>query len=161
MPRTPHTPPALRRVARVAAPALVLPLVLGLGGCGAGSPESAETTQSPAPESASPSEPAAGTRSPAEDKGDGSGANAGTIEITVEGGSFDPTGERVEATVGEELVLEITSDAPGELHVHSIPEQYVTFGRGTTSASIPIEQPGIIEVEDHGSGAVILQVEAR
>lgn len=161
--RTTRTPLTMRRVARLAAPALVVPLTLGLSSCGgdAETSEGADTSESSAPESGSDSPSPSEDQSPSEEQGDGSGANAGTVEITVEGGTFDPTGERVPATVGEELVLEITSDTSGELHVHSTPEQEVAFGQGTTMASIPIEQPGVIEVEDHESGAVILQIEAR
>jgi hypothetical protein len=159
--RTTRTTPARTRVFRLTA-ALALPLALVLTGCGddTDSSGSAETTQSPTEGADSPTESPSSSEE-SEEEGDGSGANAGTVEITVEDGSFDPTGERVEASVGEELVLEISADAPGELHVHSTPEQEVAFGQGTTSASLPIEQPGVIEVEDHESGAVILQIEAR
>ncbi|HEX8780462.1 MAG TPA: hypothetical protein VF728_04760 [Nocardioides sp.] len=103
----------------------------------------------------SPSESA--TTSP---KGDGSGDNAGTVEIVIEGGEVSPAGERVEAEVGSELVLEITADQPGSMHVHSHPEQEIHFGKGTTTAAVAIDQPGIIEVELHDPTVVVLQIQA-
>lgn len=93
-------------------------------------------------------------------KGDGSGDNAGTVEIVIEGGEVEPAGERVEAEVGSELLLKITADQPGSMHVHSHPEQEIHFGKGTTTAAVAIEQPGIIEVELHEPTVVVLQIQA-
>lgn len=134
----------LRTSTRLAALALALPLAVGLSGCGGGD------------EPADDSSPSA-----SEDTGDGSGANAGTIEVSIDGGQIEPVGQRVTASVGEEIVLEVTADQPGELHVHSTPEQTVSYDAGTTKASVPIEQPGVIEVESHDPSLVILQIEAR
>lgn len=110
-----------------------------------------------ASESASGSPGESASESP---KGDGSGDNAGTVEIVIEGGEVEPAGERVEAEVGSELLLKITADQPGSMHVHSHPEQEIHFGKGTTTAAVAIEQPGIIEVELHEPTVVVLQIQA-
>lgn len=133
-----------RTSTRLAALALGLPLAVGLSACGGGG--------EPAGESSS---------SASQDTGDGSGANAGTIEVSIDGGQIEPVGKRVTASVGEEIVLEVTADQPGELHVHSTPEQTVSYDAGTTRASVPVEQPGVIEVESHDPAVVILQIETR
>lgn len=158
-----RTTPPRPAGSRLSAVALLLPLALLLAACGGGSDDAgtdAGTSSSSGSSSSSSQDEPSGEES-SEDTGDGSGENAGTVEITVEGGEYEPTGERVEASVGDELVLEITSDAAGELHVHSTPEQEIAFNQGTTRASIPIQQPGVIEVEEHDSGTLILQIEAR
>jgi PBP1b-binding outer membrane lipoprotein LpoB len=87
-------------------------------------------------------------------------ATAGTVvEITIDGDTVEPNGARVEAQVGEPITLQITSDREGELHVHSTPEQEISFDKGTTQAELTIDQPGIVEVEDHHSDLVIVQLE--
>lgn len=139
-------------LARLAAVGL---LALPLAGCAGG--ESAGPTGDPSP---SESAGASGDRT-SDSTGDGSGDNAGTISITFTGDSVDPAGERVEVEVGSEVVLEITADAPGSLHVHTTPEQEIHYGRGTTSAAVSVDQPGVLEVESHELGTVVLQLEAR
>ena len=134
--------------------ATVVALTLGLAGCGgSGEPDGTPTTPSP---SAS-----ASAETKKNSTGDGSGVNAGTIAITFSVDSVDPAGERVEVEVGSEVVLDVTADAPGSLHVHTTPEQEIHYGKGTTSAAVSVDQPGVIEVESHDLGIVVLQLEAR
>jgi predicted small secreted protein len=83
------------------------------------------------------------------------------VEITISGHDVEPSGARVEAQVGEPVTLQITSDRAGELHVHSTPEQEIPFSKGTSEAELTIDQPGVVEVEDHHSGLVIVQLEVR
>ena len=82
------------------------------------------------------------------------------IEITFEGGSA-PQVERVKMDAGETIELVIKSDAPGELHVHSDPEQTIDYKAGTTTAPLTIDRPGVVEVERHEPEALILQLEVR
>lgn len=81
------------------------------------------------------------------------------VEISISGDEVTPNGERVLADLGEPVVLSIRSDRPGELHVHSTPEQEVAFGSGRSKHELRFEQPGVIEVEDHDSGRVIVQLQ--
>ena len=129
--------------------------VLLLSGCGESEPQTADESSTP---SASPEEP---TDEPTDDETeDEAPAPEGTVvEITINGDNVEPSGARVEAELGEPIILQITSDREGELHVHSTPEQEVAYGEGTTEAELTIEQPGVIEVEDHHSGLVIVQLE--
>ena len=53
----------------------------------------------------------------------GSTAETKTIVITVSGNDITPNGDRIEVTSGQPIELVVTSDAPGEIHVHSDPEQ--------------------------------------
>jgi hypothetical protein len=83
------------------------------------------------------------------------------IEVTIEGDTITPAGERVEVSVGEPVVVEVTADRSGELHVHSTPEQEIAFTEGTTEHEVLLDRPGVVEVESHDPDLVILQLEAR
>jgi hypothetical protein len=92
--------------------------------------------------------------------GSGSGGGTGTtVDITIKAGKVTPSGERVKAKVGEPVTLNIDSDVAGEIHVHSTPEQEIEFDKGTSTKKLTIDQPGIVDVEDHALEQVIVQLE--
>jgi hypothetical protein len=128
----------LARLAPVAVP-LALVLSLGLTACG-GSDDA---------------DPPAGTQS-SSNEGD-----SVAVTVTREGDSFTPNGERVELAVGQTLVLTVTADEPGEMHVHSTPEQEIAYEAGTSEHEITIDRPGVVEVESHEPDTVVLQLEVR
>ncbi len=126
-----RTPHLLAR--RLAALALTAATALGAAACG----DASEPTEAPE-------------------------APAGQIiDITISGARVDPNGERVEAGVGQVLTLRVTADQPGEIHVHSTPEQELTYGAGTTDLPLTIDQPGLVAVEAHDLDLVIVQLEVR
>lgn len=94
---------------------------------------------------------------------DGSGAQepgqAQQVEITFEGDHVTPSGKRIEVEHGEPLDLVVKADQPGELHVHSTPEQELEYGKGTTTLTLRIDQPGVVDVESHDLDVVVLQLE--
>lgn len=97
-----------------------------------------------------------------DDPGDGDTATAGEpIKITIEDGEVTPNGKRVEAEVGEPITFEITADEPGELHLHSDPEQEVAYDAGTTTEEVTIDRPGTVEVESHELDLVIVQLQVN
>ena len=69
-----------------------------------------------------------------------------------------PVAEEVRAKAGDVLLVTITSDRAGELHVHSSPEQEVGFEQGTTEVEVELEQPGQVDIEEHESGALVARV---
>jgi len=83
------------------------------------------------------------------------------IEITIEDGEVDPSGERVEVGAGQPVDLQVTADEPGSLHVHSDPEQELPYEAGTETLKIQIDRPGVVEVESHELDQVIVQLEVR
>lgn len=85
------------------------------------------------------------------------------IEITFDGGTVTPAGDRVEVPLGEPFELVVTADEPGEIHVHSDPEQELEYAGGgqTTTLSLQIDRPGIVEVESHDLEQTIVQLEVR
>jgi hypothetical protein len=97
-----------------------------------------------------------------EDKPSGGDTSPKVIEVTIEGDSVTPNGERVDVAVGQEVVLKVTADAPGEIHVHSTPEQELEYEQGTHELTIQgIDRPGTIDVESHALEKVIVQLEVR
>ena len=90
----------------------------------------------------------------------GTGGGKGTtIDITIKGGKVTPHGDRVKAEVGQPITLNIDADTSGEIHVHSSPEQEIAFEKGTSTKKLTIDQPGIVDVEDHALEQVIVQLE--
>jgi ABC-type glycerol-3-phosphate transport system substrate-binding protein len=85
-----------------------------------------------------------------------------TIEVTIEGESVTPNGERVEVAVGQDVELDVTADAPGTIHVHSSPEQELEYDAGESTVTIDgIDKPGTVDIESHELEKVIVQLEVR
>lgn len=79
------------------------------------------------------------------------------IPITFTGGTVSPIAEQVDVNVGQTVVLDITADTAGEIHVHSTPEQHVEYAVGHTQASLgSFNFPTQIEVESHTLNKTIL-----
>jgi len=98
--------------------------------------------------------------------GDDSGAppasgddSSTSIDIEFSHGSVTPKGERVEVKAGEPVKLVVKADEAGELHVHSTPEKELPYGAGTTTLTLMIDQPGVVDVESHDLEVVVVQLE--
>lgn len=83
------------------------------------------------------------------------------VEVTITGESITPAGSRVQAKPDQEIVLNIESDRAGELHVHSTPEQTPAYSKGKSTVVLQIDKPGLVEVEDHESGTIVVQLEVH
>jgi hypothetical protein len=150
--------------------AISVAAALLLAGCGGEDP-GAEESQSPGPSataeasSGATDDPTDGAdQEPSEQPSEESEKprpQGPFADLTFEGGAASPNGERVELGVGETLTLRIDSDRPGELHVHSTPEKEIAFPAGQSERKLKIEQPGVVDVEEHDSGKVLLQLEVR
>ncbi|NPC45052.1 hypothetical protein [Nocardioides sp. zg-1230] len=145
-----------RVLTRLAPVVLVLAASLtACGGDGDTDPPATDPTSTSSPSdspSDTPSDPASEPTS-ADD----------SVAVTVsrEGGSFTPNGERVELGIGQALVLTIEADEAGEIHVHSTPEQDISYDAGTSEHEIVIDRPGVVEVESHDPDVILLQLEVR
>ncbi|WP_156411418.1 hypothetical protein [Nocardioides sp. Soil805] len=145
------------RATRLAPLATTLLLVtLGVTGCSdddATEPESGASTSSSTPSESTSSGTPSDSGSPE--------ADTPSIEITFEGDTVTPNGERVAVPMGQEIDLVVTADQPGEIHVHSTPEQELAYEAGTTTLPLTIDQPGVVEVESHDLELTIVQLEVR
>lgn len=150
-----------------AIPAAVLAVVVAvavLGGCGsetasssgsqpsAEEPTSAVTPSEPPGEPSEPEEPA----EPAE-------PTTVTVAISIADGDVDPAGKQVEATVGQTVVLVVSSDVADELHVHSAPDEHeFAIEPGPKQVfRFQVEQPGQFDVEAHDIGVLVAQLVVR
>lgn len=84
-----------------------------------------------------------------------------TIDITFEGDTVSPNGDRVDVDAGQPIDLVVEADQPGEIHVHSEPEQSFPYKAGTTTIKLEIARPGVVPVESHDLDLVIVQLEVR
>ena len=131
---------------------VVLVLAVSLTACG-GDDDASSSPSGSSSSSSSSSSP--------DPSSEASESGAAAVSVTREGDTFTPNGERVELAVGQTLVLTIDADEPGELHVHSTPEQEISYDEGTSEHEITIDRPGVVEVESHDPDIVLLQLEVR
>ena len=116
----------------------------------AGSPAASSPAPTGGSGSSAPGEPtASATRSAAD------------VEVSIRGDRVSPRGERVEAAVGEPVTFSIDAEVPGELHVHTSPEQLVEFPAGRSVVEITVERPGVVDVELHEPPVTLVQLEVR
>lgn len=92
-------------------------------------------------------------------KKDSSGTT--TLDITFKGDTVTPEGVTVKVEAGKPLKLHIVADKPGELHVHSSPEQEIEYEAGTTEKTLTLDQPGVVEMESHNLDKLVAQLEVR
>jgi hypothetical protein len=89
------------------------------------------------------------------------GANLATkrIAISITGDSVTPNGQQYDVAVGQRVELDVTADKPGEIHVHSSPEQEFHYDAGSSTLALkPIEAPGVVTVESHTLEKTILKL---
>ena len=84
------------------------------------------------------------------------------IEVTFDGDSVTPNGDRVEVATGQDVELQITADEGGEIHVHSDPEQEIEYPAGESTQTIEgIDKPGTVDVESHTLEKIVVQLEVQ
>jgi hypothetical protein len=83
------------------------------------------------------------------------------IHITFKGDKVTPQGTTIKVAAGKPIKLHIVADKPGELHVHSSPEQEFEYNAGTTDETFTIDQPGVVEMESHTLDRLVAQLEVR
>lgn len=126
----------------------LLVAVVGLTGCAS---KTEDPVVAPTPSGTTSGPPSSATTQVPDD----------AIEVTIAGDDVTPNGKQVDVSRGEDVVFQITSDAPGELHFHSTPEQVIEFAAGTSTHSVSFERPGVVEVESHELAKVVVQLEVR
>ncbi|SDS87904.1 hypothetical protein SAMN04488543_2567 [Friedmanniella luteola] len=90
-------------------------------------------------------------------------ANALTIDVTIAGGDVTPNGQKLDVAVGQQVVLDVTSDADDEVHAHTGGDGYeleVKAGQPATG-SFTLTSPGSFEVELHHLKKVVVILNAR
>lgn len=110
---------------------------------------------------------ACGSDATTSDAGTNGGTNSGTnsaavksIDITVADGTITPSGDEVDVALGQPIELVVTADAPGEIHVHSDPEQEFEYEGtgGPETFQLRIDRPGQVDVESHTLDELIVKL---
>jgi hypothetical protein len=83
------------------------------------------------------------------------------VQITFKGGDVTPSGDRVDVDTGQEIEFDVTADEPGEIHVHSEPEEEFEYEAGEKTFTFKIDRPGLVTVESHTYDKVIVQLEVK
>ncbi len=143
----------MSRRSRLALVALIATLGMLVAGCG--SDEQSGSEKSKADNSSSTADASAEAK-PTEKKPSGT-----TIDITFKGDTVDPNGVQKKVKAGKPITLHIVADKPGELHVHSSPEQEIKYDAGTSDKELTIDRPGIVEVESHTLEQLVVVLEVR
>ncbi len=86
-----------------------------------------------------------------------------TIDITIADGNVDPSGEQLQASVGQGVILNVKSDMDEELHAHVGLDGYVlrVWGGQTTTAEFRLRGPGSFVVESHRLRKTIVILNVR
>ena len=137
-----------RAAARLAVTAA---LCLALGAC----------TTSPTGEATAPSSVAVSSAS-------ASGSSAATpaaltINIKIANGKVDPNGKKIDASVGQEVILQVTSDMDDEIHAHTGGAGYELEVKANepTTGTFTLPAPGSFEVESHHLEKIIVILNVR
>jgi hypothetical protein len=84
------------------------------------------------------------------------------IAITITGDSVTPNGQEFDVSVGQPVEFDVTADKPGEIHVHSSPEQEFEYKAGSSTIDLtPIKAPGVVTVESHTLEKTILKLKVQ
>ncbi len=151
--------PAARSLAqhrlRLGGTAAALVVCLGLVACGG--PAEPGT----APSAASSPTASAGTPDPSPSA---DAADRVVVDITIADGKVTPNGEKVDVAVGQEVELNVTSDADDEIHAHTDDaagyELEVKAGVPTTGR-FTLGSAGSFEVESHHLEKIIVILNVR
>ncbi len=137
---------ALRSFRTGALAVVPLAAVLLLSGCAAGEQDD-PTLGAPAPAAVSAAPSAAAP-----------GPSARTIAVTVTGGKVTGTSGREQVTLGQSVVIRVTSDAAEEVHVHGYDLMADVPAGGTVDIPLTASIPGGFEVELEKSGRTLFQL---
>lgn len=81
------------------------------------------------------------------------------VELAYAGGEVTLGGDQVAVPAGQAVRLEVTSDVAEEVHVHGYELEVPLAAGETTAIELVGDLPGIWEVELHGSGQLLCELE--
>lgn len=139
---------------------LLSAVCLVLSACGSDDPGATDEPTAPESSATQPTDESTPTDQPSATATpkDTSGT---TINITFKGDTVDPNGVGRKVKAGKPFRLHVVADKPGELHIHSSPEQELEYPAGTSEHKVTIDQPGVVEVESHDLETLVVQLEVR
>jgi hypothetical protein len=86
-----------------------------------------------------------------------------TINIKIANGKVDPNGKKIDASVGQEVILQVTSDMDDEIHAHTGGAGYELEVKANepTTGTFTLPTPGSFEVESHHLEKIIVILNVR
>ena len=134
-----------------------------LSGCAAGADDASSASAPSAPPTSTAASPAAsppaGASPPATPASSAAPSpTVRTIDVAYAGGEVTGTSGREEVTVGEQVVLRVSSDVAEEVHVHGYDLEQAVPAGATVEIPVRATIPGVFEVEMHQSHKVLFQL---
>jgi hypothetical protein len=84
------------------------------------------------------------------------------MNLSINGGTVEPTNQRLDAFVGQSISMSISSDITDELHVHSVPEHTFEIEPGKDQVfTFTVDVPGQVDVELHHSDRTVATLVVR
>lgn len=84
------------------------------------------------------------------------------VRVTIAGGTVDPSNAEATAVAGQPITLEVNSDAPDSIHVHSVPDHvFDVQARPGQRFEFTVEVPGRVDVELHDLNRTIVTITVR
>ena len=84
------------------------------------------------------------------------------VDITIAKGQVTPTNATLQATVAQPITLRVTSDAPDELHVHSVPDhKFPVAAAANQTFQFSVDVPGNVDVELHHLDKTIATIQVH
>ncbi|OZE21920.1 hypothetical protein CH262_20130 [Rhodococcus sp. 05-2255-1e] len=84
------------------------------------------------------------------------------MNLSINGGTVEPTNQRLDISVGQLISMSITSDITDELHVHSVPEHTFEIEPGKDQVfTFTVDVPGQVDIELHHSDRTVATLVVR
>ncbi|KQU29563.1 MULTISPECIES: hypothetical protein [Nocardiaceae] len=84
------------------------------------------------------------------------------MNLSINGGTVEPTNQRLDASVGQLISMSISSDITDELHVHSVPEHTFEIEPGKDQVfTFTVDVPGQVDIELHHSDRTVATLVVR
>ncbi|WP_370617278.1 hypothetical protein [Mumia sp. Pv 4-285] len=84
-----------------------------------------------------------------------------SITVTIADGTITPLGLEYDASTGQPVVVDVTSDTDDELHLHAEPEKTFAVTPGTHQFQFTVDVPGSVSLESHHVGGTIATIDVR
>lgn len=135
----------------------------GIGGVLIGCLVAAGCTSAPDPATQASPPPASSSAPSASSSASPPDTQSLVVDVTISAGQVNPSGRKIDARVGQPVVLNVTSDADDEIHAHTGGDGYeleVKAGEPATG-TFTLTSAGSFEVESHHLEKVIVILNAR
>lgn len=85
-----------------------------------------------------------------------------TVNVTIANRQVNPANATLQAKVGQPITFHVTSDAPDELHVHSVPDHKFEIAAAPNQTfQFTVDVPGNVDVELHHLDRTIATIQVR